>query len=370
MSVLNSPDLTISDEQNNADYIKEIAEKIKDDHSSVVAFIGAGTSIALGIGNWSYLLSKINYENKINKIKTFVKAEKDIDERLKNHNGNYPKIAKEISKNINDHDFYELVRKYSQETQASSNAIHIHILRLFRTIITTNYDNAFENCASTLSDRHVIYQINQQIIPDVNPARLFLDKNFDTQQEGKIIRNIIHVHGSKELFADKPNLLLLREQDYKKYYPSYYKGKEKYNVSPIQDFMKSILKNFTVVYIGFSFSDDHYYKLIKKLQLDIDEERKRFNSAELSPKNYAILSLKKANEKIVLKPQDKKTSKSYNKKDKSLREKLSLQNINTIVYEDGNHTQIEEILKKIINLSQMTIKKGDASEDESALENS
>ena len=66
----------------------------------------------------------------------------------------------------------------------------------------------------------------------------------------------------------RSNLIIFKQDDYDKYYPSVSNLKEGCT-KDLEEYIKYIFKNYTIVFFGFSFNDKYFKKLLQNIYFDI-----------------------------------------------------------------------------------------------------
>jgi NAD-dependent SIR2 family protein deacetylase len=223
----------------------------------VAAFIGAGCSAALKIPLWNDLLVGLNQEFNFYPDDNAVLDAIKID--------GYPKVASNIKTKADDAAYKELVKKFTKPVACHFTSLHIELVALSKTILTTNYDESFEETLKALGRFH--------------PA---LDWEFTTSSLGNfsikgvgLERNVYHIHGS----TSTGDVVLTEES----YYSQYDKP-----LSGVQVLVTQIFSNYTTIFVGFSFSDKDFVNFLEKAIETIRVEKK--DAGAPPPQHYCILS--------------------------------------------------------------------------------
>jgi len=237
--------------KNNVDLLKNTYRDKKD---RIVFFAGAGASIPLGLISWKELLIEMD-----EKFKTKINIDDYINEF------GYPATASAIYDKINNREEYLnfLCKKFDiKYTKSRFNSTTKSIVNNFNTILTTNFDSSFER--AFMDNNYVLEKI---IHKKINFKTQYLPK-FDI---GEIFTNdatIIYLHGSKD-----SKKFILRKEEYQAFYCTNYDK----DPSELEDFLKEIFKNFSVIFFGFSFDDLDFNKYYEKiLTKEFDQRRAIF----------------------------------------------------------------------------------------------
>lgn len=258
--------------------IEELRSRSNPQDCTLVPFIGAGASKALGLPLWKDLVKEYH---------SCVSCSIDFEKLCSDYSDDFPKIASEIFKatgsNISK---YQAFMSSIKPTEASFVDLHTTLLRFYKKLITTNYDTAFEE-ADKDNSQHWNNNINLMYFPgNLNP--LDFQKN-----------SIAHIHGHVN-----QNAFIFREEEYDAGYNK---------TSEVIDFIRAIIKKYSLLFIGFSF-EDLIFK--EKLALVVKEEKERanivfqvFNNDYRSTcvKNFFVIIPKKYKETDLLQSEAIKT---------------------------------------------------------------
>ncbi|MGH7800440.1 MAG: SIR2 family protein [Thermodesulfobacteriota bacterium] len=241
----------------------------------VAAFVGAGTSRVLGIKTWRDVLSEM--------AEAF-EVDFDVIDQIKRHG--YSKTASIIFNTKNDLDFYlNFLSSQFVPTSGTHYSVHFKILNTFKVVLTTNYDTSFES---------VHADINRALeMRGVQRESLGIQKlpNFRVTDIHMNPTTIVYLHGNND-----DRVFIFREEEYMNYYPSIYNSGNMN--SPLESFIRDICREFTLVFIGFSFDDQDFvsfYKRVLKEEFISEKEiflklyNKEHPVSEL-PKHYAVIS--------------------------------------------------------------------------------
>lgn len=232
-------------------------KKIVKQKYGVAAFIGAGCSSALRIPLWDDLLVGLNEEFK------YYPDDDAVLNAIKKDG--YPKVASNIKSFSTDDKYLELVRKFTRPVACHFTSLHVELVKMSRTILTTNYDESFEETLSALGRFH-----------DKSDWEFYTWSlgNFEHRGMG-VDRHIYHLHGT----SSTGNVVLTEE--------SYFSQYEK-PLSGVQTLIAAVFSNYTTVFVGFSFSDKDFVNFLEKAVEAIQSERS--GAGRYMQKHYCIMS--------------------------------------------------------------------------------
>ncbi|MCM3154484.1 SIR2 family protein [Priestia aryabhattai] len=216
-------------------------QSLIDNSGRLIPFLGAGTSVPLGLPNWKELLLDLDrglketdakqYNLLINRGQ-FFRALKFLNQ----YSGVFKDkrvIKKEIARVINT--------RYKRNMNDKFHNIN-DILNLNSDFyITTNYDNAFTDYRNNF-----VMPLNLNEIEDIQ----------DLISENK--QRVIHLHGNIE----KQSSMIVDEDDYNNLYSE----------RKINDILTAILGNRRLLFIGFSFNDQYFKDLYSNIIKNINGE--------------------------------------------------------------------------------------------------
>jgi hypothetical protein len=217
-------------------------KKIVKQKYGVAAFIGAGCSSALRIPLWDDLLIGLNEE-----FKYYPDDDAVLNAITKD---GYPKVASNIKSFSTNDKYLELVRKFTRPVACHFTSLHVELVKMSRTILTTNYDESFEETLNALGRFHDK--------SDWEFSAWSLG-NFEHRGMG-VERHIYHIHG-----ASSTGDVVLTEE-------SYFSQYEK-PLSGVQNLIVAVFSNYTTVFVGFSFSDKDFINFLEKAVEAIKAER-------------------------------------------------------------------------------------------------
>lgn len=215
------------------DFPQEIWGALRE--GNLVVFVGAGVSKASGLPDFEELAEQIAEDS--GKSKKDGESVEKFLRRLELYNIDVHMIAAQ-----------KLALQDGLKTELQKN-----LLRLFSDagsvrIVTTNYDQLFEQAAEEISYKEIgVYKY---------PA-LPLGNNFN---------GIVHLHGA----VDQPNETILTSRDF---------GKGYMHEKRASDFLLEMFKNFTVLFVGYGHND----AMMNYLTEPLPDSKQRFS---LVPQGY------------------------------------------------------------------------------------
>jgi NAD-dependent SIR2 family protein deacetylase len=253
-------------------FIKEVS-KIR----NIVIFAGAGISKETGLPLWKEIISDL-----FNQYKPANVNKSDLD-----NPDNFPEIAQNIydylKKENRQKEYYEFIQGKLKPSKAQCTIIEVNIISITNWILTTNFDDTLEKAF----DRRELYdRSNNKSRKEINILPYFSFNNAFLKNN---VTTIDYIHGKADV-----NHIIFRKEDYEKYYPAVSNRKVGCTTA-LEDYLKHILRNYTVLFIGFSFLD-HYFKEFLKIVYDdiknqdeISSERIPFRRKLDSFKHYALI---------------------------------------------------------------------------------
>ena len=238
-----------NDNSENLDLLK----KTMSVNQNVLVFAGAGSSKFLGMKTWTALLEEMRKE---------FHSDLPLIETIK-ING-YAKTASMIYHENPDIEIYKkFLQKQFTPKYGNYYSLHNEIINLFNLILTTNYDVSFEKAFDSLNrsfkangiDKEIKYKT--EVLPDIKRERIQLQNPTIVYLHGNI------VHGTS----------IFREEEYEVFYPSILEEKAP---SELEIFLKSIIQDFTILFIGFSFDDKIFVEFFQKTLKEITDRPKEF----------------------------------------------------------------------------------------------
>ena len=309
----------------NINVIGTLLAIIDDDDKDIAVFVGSGVSDLLGIKTWDDILKKMKREYDSNE---------DVSEKVIKEEG-HATIAQKIYNEKNDDFYRKFMKRQFLPEKAFHYSLHIKILSTFNTILTTNYDASFEDALKDLN-----YYMKKcccspkkweiQKLPSLKMSKM----NSKPQ--------LVYLHGN-----NKAEKYVFLEREYELFYPSYY-GKQ--DSSRLEDFLKGIFREFTLVFIGFSFNDKVFRDFLIGSLKQIRNERKRmelvkgFEDSPEIPKHFAIFR------------------NNYESDENKKRIVETLKDLVNII-EIEQHFQVETLLQYLMEESALFVVKGDGEVD-------
>jgi len=218
-------------------------EKLKllyQDGNKVIPFLGAGSSVTPGLPDWKDLL--------VNMIEAFTLNKEEFQDMLDKKE--FSKVASLIYSKIQEGQYKEYLSKALKPTKDDFSGIHIRLVRRFNIILTTNFDDILDKAAEEEE-----YEISKQILPYFSLSDIFTKRTY------------VYLHGHIET-----GNLIFRNEDYSLFYEN--DGTD--YVSDLYELMKLFIKETHLIFIGFSFNDEHFYDMYLKIKnVDLYEARKR-----------------------------------------------------------------------------------------------
>lgn len=279
--------------------IQLLKKTIQINPKKIAVLVGAGASTPLGIKNWKDLLNE--FGKKFN-------ADIDVEESIKTHG--YAETASKIYKIVDNHENYlKFLSEQFEPKSCNYTSMHEKIIDNFPTILTTNFDVAFEN-AFNYKEKTKGNGFNIQKFPKFEHFSLFEKPT------------IVYLHGNNE-----ERKYIFRKEEYDSYYPSVSKMD---GSNELEDFLKAIFTKLNLIFIGFSFDDTYFTSFLKKI---VKETIKEENIHETifkqghprQPVSHFVIIDNESNISEI--------------------ERMGL---NVILYEQGKYTEIENILDKIM----------------------
>jgi len=233
--------------KNNVELLKNTYRENKD---RIVFFAGAGASIPLGFKSWKKLLKEMNEK---------FKTEINIDDYINKFG--YPETASAIYDKIIIREEYInfLCEQFDMKNAiARFNSLTKSIVNNFDTILTTNFDSSFEHAFADTNLPLKEYGLEKNIKTQTLPK-------FDIVDISSNNYIVIYLHGNQD-----SRRFILRKEEYQHFYRTNY-NKEP---SELEDFLKEIFKNFSVIFFGFSFNDLYFKNYCEKILIEEFEQRK------------------------------------------------------------------------------------------------
>jgi len=218
-------------------------------NDNIVAFTGAGTSVIPGIPVWKAFLKRLN---------EVVNTDLDLDVLL--NEGKVEEAAEQIYNSLPDPAyFYQGINQLIQEDQrAFSTDIHAAIWTVFDRVLTTNYDRCYE---FAMDLRHRMWTARGLSAEPFEWQEL-PTLNFDEFASPE--KRLAYLHGR----TGSENLIL-RDIDYKKYYPSCNSGAHADPCNELENFLYKVIEKYSLVFIGFSLDDKNFVETFENCRAQI-----------------------------------------------------------------------------------------------------
>lgn len=224
--------------------------------ADIAAFIGAGCSDALRIPMWTKMLVELN------RLFSHYSTEDELLQSIEIDG--QAKVAENIEKKAPDRASYTAaITRLTKPQRCFYTSLHIEILRLTKTIVTTNYDTSFEEALDAIAK--------------FNNAPLDYDSqtvgNMKTKDLGRR-RCIYHLHGKHS-----GENYILSTPSYQSQYDNPGSG--------LARLVTTLFAEFNVLFIGFSFNDEYFTKFLRTAMRDVAKDSMRKDAL---PDHYCILS--------------------------------------------------------------------------------
>jgi|GEM_PF-2173527 len=258
---------------------RELAEK-----KDFIVFAGTGAPLSAGVPNWHSLLKAL--------LKVCPLENVDID---KTSPEEFPDIAQKIFDSLKERnrekDYFKTIKKIIKPKNSPCTEEQIEIAMTTNWIITTNFDDTFESTFKKILElTNTKKRIKIESLPEFSMVNLFKES----------IMSIIYLHGN----TDEEHIIF-KKDDYELYYPSVSHRED--GVGVLEDYLKYIFKNYTIVFIGFSFNDFYVKEFLKKIFMelkrldDIASTKVSYTPQIGKIKHYAFLKkLKFGNERYLI----------------------------------------------------------------------
>lgn len=233
----------------------------------------AGTGVTYGIPKWKDLIARLSMCLNIFDI--------DIDKVSEEM---YPEIAQNIYERMkndgHENQYYETIRNALTPTETDYSPQQYDICISTNCVVTTNFENTFQTA----------YCRKQETInPAINPSPPIIDSLPDFKYEYLLESNrIIYLHGQ----INEHNIVF-KLDDYQNNYPSVSGKPDCPDV--LEKYLDYLYKNYTIVFIGFSFKDKYFLNSLininKKIQIadQYYSQKIGYNPKISKIKHYAFL---------------------------------------------------------------------------------
>ncbi len=211
-----------------------------------VAFVGSGFSGAAGFPTWESLLRDLAARSEVEKIRP------QIEERLKDKTGHaFDEVAQALEDVLGRNIMVEHLRaKCSYAVLDPVMERRRQLLKEipFRAVLTTNYDRMLKGEIPESS-------MYRQLLRSVHTP--WIDTLYVTAKDRKQ-RPLLKLHGD----LDSPQTIVLTRRDYRRLL---------YENPNYLSFLRAYLVSYTVLYLGFSFTDAYLNELRSELLTRLDQ---------------------------------------------------------------------------------------------------
>lgn len=218
-----------------------IAEKLA--KRDFIVFAGTGVVLSTGAPTWKTMLEKM-----LEMVNSSLHIENIEPEE-------YPRIAQQIyydlKRNSKEELYYKIIKEIITPTKTHYSAEELEIVTTTNWIVTTNFDSTFEEA---FEKKFQMQRPDRNLCIETLP-NFTMKSHFEEP-------TIVYLHGK----ADE-KFIVLKEDDYKRYYPSI-SGED--GARDIEDYLKYIFKEHTIVFIGFSFKDYYIRETFKRIYKELE----------------------------------------------------------------------------------------------------
>ena len=328
-------DTQITTEQGFPEEIQELSQK------DFIVFAGTGCVQGSGIPPWVTLLERLQGLCEEDEIKK--ENITDLDEAL------YPNFAQKVYdyllKNARESEYFETIKSVIHASNSRYTGQQIDIVRCSGKIITTNFDDTFEQAMTVIRGPE---NIQIQLLPYLDTMKLGEDKS------------ISYLHG-----RTRERDVVLKTNDYKLFYPSVSLERYEGDTSDeLESFLKHIWEKRTLVFIGFSFADKYILRFFLRLSENLKRKenahrqwKEKYQKKTDQAQHYAFLPdvelLHKekrniSNDKDLSSKENEELRIETERKIKRIDEQLKIARIKTIRYSEPR--KYTEWLNKICEL--------------------
>jgi len=217
---------------------KELAKK------DFIVFSGAGVPQTAGVPTWISLLKEL--------LKLTPSVTDNIDTVDPEE---FPNIAQKIFESLRqqnkEDEYYNTIRDSIKPTDAPYSGPQFEIVTTTNWIVTTNFDTTFESAfKKKLQVQNSENTPNIQSLPDFRMENLFTKES------------IVYLHGRVD-----EKFIIFKTDEYENFYPSVSQKTE--CSKELEDYLKYIFKNYTIVFIGFSFVDRYIKEALKNIYSEL-----------------------------------------------------------------------------------------------------
>ncbi len=242
-----------------------------------IAFVGTGVEKPAGVSGWNELLIKLLKEMPSNKSKKDEELKDDIDKSKPWDKAQ--EVFNELKENGQEQKYYDIISEGIKPKESDWTQHQLDIADVTRWIITTNYGSSLEHSIKRLielTNSRNIY--DEDILPKFRLS-LPKDKYLAVYLHGKTIERCI----------------IFNKDEYESYYPN--EDNSNQYAENIKDYLKHIYTNNIIVFIGFSFEDEYFLRLLKIINNaiikdDLINSRRKEGYEQILPniKHYAYIT--------------------------------------------------------------------------------
>lgn len=224
----------------------------------IATFIGAGCSSALQIPMWTEMLANLNKEFR------YYTSDEELVQDTKS--SGYAQVASNIKSKANgDQSYNDMIKKFLQPVACHFTSLHLELIRLSKFLLTTNYDESFEESFRALKRFNL------------NPELKFVSSSLGAFNHSAwgVDHNIFHLHGD----VVSGDFILTSE--------SYI---ENYNTAGtgVALLIGAIFSSYDTLFVGFSFEDKVFIDFLKRSLEQIRIEQQRYKKSQRQ--HYCIIS--------------------------------------------------------------------------------
>lgn len=224
-----------------------------------IAFVGSGFSGAAGFPTWTSLLEELASRPEADSIRP------QLQERIKDKTAHaFDEVAQALEDVLGRETLVEHLQAKMAYIEPQPEMEHRRNLLKnipFRAVLTTNYDRMLKgDIPGPAVFRNLLHTVRTP----------WIDTLFVTSRDKKA-RPLLKLHGD----LDKPESIVLTRRDYRKLL---------YENAHYLNFLRAYLLGYTVLYLGFSFTDAYLNELRSEILTRIDQREGR------EPIAYAVVN--------------------------------------------------------------------------------
>lgn len=222
--------------------IDEIAVELAG-RDGFVVFAGTGVCLELGLPTWKTLLQSLEQACYAQQKQTFDNPDE------------FPEWAQKFYDHLVNENREGEYKAILERQLRPTNALHsVHQREIVETtgrIVTTNFDATFEDAF-------------RRVFPDCDDFVQCLPNFDEKRMQDRCV--LAYLHGSSE------DCIILKTSDYDTFYPSVSKVVRGSGV--LEDYLRYLYLNHTLVFVGFSFDDRYMREALKTIHSRIVDEDK------------------------------------------------------------------------------------------------